>query len=102
MGAVRVVDRIRDQSDFTGSLQDGQMLAYQQSSDKFTLKPITFIYNQLIASTTWSVAHNLGRFPVVTIVDSGGNVVIGDVQYVDQNNLTVSFSSSFGGNAYLN
>ena len=60
-----------------------------------------YTHNQLTASSTWTITHNLGFFPSVSIVDSGGNYVIGDVNYVSQNVVSVSFSASFGGKAYL-
>ena len=61
-----------------------------------------YVHTQISASTVWSVMHNLSKYPSVTIVDSGGNTVIGDVHYESQNALTVTFSAAFGGNAYLN
>ena len=64
---------------------------------------ITFIWRQDIASGIWHIQHNLGAFPSVTIVDSAGTQIIGDVQYIDSNNITVSFDAgSFAGIAYLN
>jgi hypothetical protein len=60
-----------------------------------------YVHTQSTASTVWNIQHNLKFFPNVTIVDSGENYVIGDVQYVDWNNLTVTFSHLFGGKAYL-
>ena len=62
----------------------------------------TYIHKQSEASSKWTIEHNLGRCPSVTIVDSAGTVVYGDVQYVDDNVLTVSFSAAFDGKAYLN
>ena len=61
-----------------------------------------FEYEQTSSSKVWTINHNLNKKPSVTIVDSGDNVVIGEVQYVDNNNLTVSFNASFSGKAYLN
>lgn len=61
-----------------------------------------FEYTQNQSSKVWEINHNLNKKPSVTTVDSGNNVVIGEVQYIDNNNLTVSFSASFSGNAYLN
>jgi hypothetical protein len=61
-----------------------------------------YIHEQIVPASTWAIQHNLGKYPSVTIVDSAGNVQIGDVEYVDTNNLTVSFTGSFGGRAYLN
>jgi hypothetical protein len=60
-----------------------------------------YTHNQIASSPTWTITHNLGFFPAVSVVDSGGNHVIGDVTYVSQNVVTVSFNSSFGGKAYL-
>lgn len=59
-------------------------------------------HTQEFAGKVWEINHNLNKKPSVTVVDSGDNVVIGEVQYVDNNNLTVSFNASFSGKAYLN
>lgn len=61
-----------------------------------------YIHNQTIASASWQITHNLGRFPSVTIVDSANSEVIGEVAYNSNNQLTVSFSAAFSGKAYLN
>jgi hypothetical protein len=62
----------------------------------------TFTHSQPSSSSTWTITHNLGRFPSVTIVDSAGNVQIGEVLYTSSNSITVTFASAFGGYAYLN
>ena len=59
-------------------------------------------HTQEFAGKVWEINHNLNKKPSVTVVDSGDNVVIGEVQYVDNNKLTVSFNASFSGKAYLN
>ena len=61
-----------------------------------------FSFLQDSPSNTWTINHNLNKHPSVTVVDSGQNVVYGEVQYTDTNNLTVSFNATFSGNAYLN
>ena len=53
-------------------------------------------------SDTWEINHNLGRYPVVTVVDSSGREVIVDVQYVDKNTCVVLTKGEFKGTAYLN
>jgi len=63
---------------------------------------LTFNYSQIAPSALWYIEHNLGKRPSVTIVDSGGSVVIGGIQYIDNNNITITFSAAFSGNAYLN
>jgi hypothetical protein len=62
----------------------------------------SFIYSQLSASKEWNINHNLNKYPSVTVTDSSGNIVIGDITYIDKNNLIINFSSEFSGKAYLN
>lgn len=61
-----------------------------------------FVYRQQSAADTWEIHHELGRYPSVTVVDSGNTQVTGDVDYIDENTLTVSFVAPFSGSAYLN
>tara|TARA_R100001510_G_C7604906_1_gene170387 strand:+ start:555 stop:794 length:240 start_codon:yes stop_codon:yes gene_type:complete len=63
---------------------------------------ITFVHNQGSASTTWTVTHNLGRYPSVTIVTDSNVVVIGDITYNSIDQLTISLASADSGKAYLN
>lgn len=61
----------------------------------------SYIHTQSVSASTWTINHNLGFNPAVSIVDSGENVVIGDVTYISTNALSVYFNASFGGKAYL-
>jgi len=61
-----------------------------------------YVHNQNTTSSTWVVAHNLNKFPSVTVVDSAGTIVIGEIDYIDMNNVTLTFSAAFSGVAYLN
>jgi len=63
---------------------------------------VYFIFNQNSPSTTWNITHNLARRPSVTVVDSAGTVVVGEVTYNSDNALTIQFSAGFSGQAYLN
>lgn len=62
----------------------------------------TFTFTQLTPAATWTIAHGLGKMPAVSVVDSSGSVVVGEVNYTDLNTLIVSFSAAFAGKAYLN
>jgi len=62
----------------------------------------SFIFTQAAASTEWDIEHQLDKYPSVMCVDSGGNWVIGDVQYITSDRLIVRFKDPFGGKAYLN
>lgn len=61
-----------------------------------------YVHEQMVSATTWTIAHGLGKKPAVTVVDSGGTAVVGDVTYLDNDSLEVSFGVPFGGAAYLN
>ena len=61
-----------------------------------------FVYNQSSSSSVWTIEHNLNKFPSVTVVDSAGTIVIGEINYTNINNLTLTFSAAFSGVAYLN
>ena len=62
----------------------------------------TFVYNQAISSDVWDIEHNLDKYPSVTVVDSGGSVVVGEIVYINKNNGRITFTSAFSGKAYLN
>lgn len=62
----------------------------------------TYTYYQITPSDNWVIKHNLNRYPSVTIVDSSGNVVVGEVKYIDNNTINISLVGVFAGTAYLN
>ncbi len=61
-----------------------------------------FVFNQAVASATWTVQHNLNKFPSCTMVLSTGQQGYGDVTFIDENNLTITFSGAVSGKAYIN
>ncbi len=60
-----------------------------------------FRFIQSTPQAQWQITHNLGGYPNVTVVDSAGSVVVGDVTYTSITDLTVDFSAGFAGEAYL-
>lgn len=60
-----------------------------------------YTHTQNSPSTTWTITHTLGGKPQVTVVDTGDNVVHGDVQYLSNTQIICSFSAPFSGLAYL-
>lgn len=65
-------------------------------------KATTFVHTQSSASASWTVTHNLGYYPGgVSVIDSGENVVIGDIIHSTDNAFTINFSSAFSGKAYV-
>lgn len=61
-----------------------------------------FTFTQSNGSATWTIAHNLNKFPSVMIKLSSGVEGIADVTHQDKNNLTISFRVAESGTAHLN
>ncbi len=61
-----------------------------------------FLHNQIEPSATWTIVHNLGKYPSVGVTDSAGSVVVGDVFYQSTTTVIVDFDAPFGGKAHLN
>jgi len=60
-----------------------------------------FTYVQNTPSALWTITHNLGGNPAVTILDTSGNQCEGTIGYTDANTMTITFSAPFSGTAYL-
>lgn len=65
--------------------------------------PRSYRHAQGVPASLWIVEHNMGVFPAsIHVEDTAGNDWIGEVTYVDTNNLTIDFgTASFAGYAYL-
>lgn len=61
-----------------------------------------YVHPQDQASAIWTVQHNLDKFPSCTMVLSTGQQGYGDVTFIDENNLTITFASAETGKAYIN
>ncbi len=61
-----------------------------------------FVHTQGSPSDTWMISHPLNKYPSVTIIDSGGTEVIGNIEYIDTSTVVVTFASGFSGKAILN
>ena len=64
-------------------------------------KATYYEHDQQIASNEWTITHNLGKMPSVTVIDSADTIVIGDTEFLSNNQLKISFTGSFSGKAYL-
>jgi len=63
---------------------------------------VAYTHDQPTAAQIWTITHNLGKHPSVSVVDSAGTEGFGTVKHLTANSLTVSFSAAFAGKAYLN
>lgn len=55
-----------------------------------------------VAQTTLNVAHNLGKYPAVQVMDSANDQCEGTIHHTDINNLVATFSSAFTGTITCN
>jgi hypothetical protein len=62
----------------------------------------TYVHDQQVPASSWTVNHNLNKHPSVDVVDSADSEVQGNVQHITVNQLTISFNAAFAGKAYLN
>ena len=88
-----------------GSLSNGNLNNLKSYSvNIFTSGDKNFVSNQLnfSAGAAQTITHNLGKFPSVTVVDSNGKQVIGEVQHTSVNALAVTFQNAFAAKVYVN
>jgi len=74
----------------------GLLIAANTNTDK------TYRHVQSVSSDTWTINHDLNKYPSVTVQDSAGSVVIGELTYNSKNTITLTFSGAFSGEAHLN
>lgn len=86
-------------------IQQGSELDHMMKISWKTMLDATkdyYSYDQIQSSAHWNIVHNLGKYPSVTVIDSGGTLVLGDINYISENELTLDFSVEFSGRAFLN
>jgi hypothetical protein len=54
------------------------------------------------ALSTWTILHNMGKRPAVTVIDTSGNVITGQVVYNSDHQITIYFTPAVAGTVYLN
>ena len=85
-----------------GSIEEDELyfVSLLQISTEDSDKHYTHV--QGVAASTWRVNHNLDKYPSATMVLSTGQKGYGDVSYIDENILTITFASAESGKAYIN
>lgn len=61
---------------------------------------LEFVFSVPVA--VWTIEHNLGKRPTVTTLNSDQIEILGRVEYVDLNTITVTFAKAVAGYAYIN
>lgn len=87
---------------------DGDILVKDGDGEYQTkwAQPFSFDDKHYSANFTVSnivaVNHGLGKYPAVSVMDSAGEEVVGEVDYLDVNSLIVKFTYPFSGRVICN
>ena len=121
--AVRVRDKLYDASGSSGSPASHSALDYSGSTTGYSKilttdgstiawTNATFVHSQTSTAHTWTINHNLNRYPSVMVVDSDDppKVIEANIVYNSANRVTLTFFSGEGegdtsalqGKAYFN
>jgi hypothetical protein len=84
-------------------IMESEERVFLSNQEKTALLNFTesYVHDQLSSSAVWIVMHNLNKYPNVTILDSAGTLVIGEIEYISKNSLILRFAAEFSGKAYL-
>lgn len=63
---------------------------------------LSYTHIQSTAAAVWTVNHNLGKNPSVTVVDSANEQVLTEIHYINLNQLQIISAGAFSGQAYCN
>lgn len=88
---------------YTVVLTDGSKTTFEVTNGHDGDK--TFYFAQDVPAKEWHITHYLHKHPSVTVIDSAGRAVIGQVIYDEDdplNKVTLVFSAEFSGTATLN
>jgi hypothetical protein len=73
----------------------------QGPAGAFQPSDIAYTHVQAVASAVWTINHNLGFNPTAVVLDSSGTQCEGTLSYPTLNQMVITFSSAFTGNAYV-
>lgn len=62
----------------------------------------SYIHVQAVAADTVVIVHDLDKYPSVTVIDSAGDMVIPQLEYITGDSLRLTFGGALAFTAYLN
>lgn len=60
-----------------------------------------YSHTQAVASSLWTITHGLGYRPAVTVWDTAGDQIMGEVDHLNINTVQIAFSTAISGSAYM-
>ena len=95
-----VAAKIAAESETINNRIDEEVAALEEEIAQSTSH--TFVFEQGIASETWTINHNLEKYPSVTLSNYNGEVFEAYIEYVNENTIIVRLDSAMTGYANLN
>lgn len=96
--SVKFSGKVKDKDGDTGT--SGQVL--RSTGTQVEWIDVRYTHTQSVASSSWTVQHNLGARPSVTVVNSSDEIIYPEVNYTNDNQVTLAFNTSLTGKAYIN
>jgi hypothetical protein len=64
---------------------------------------VRYVHTQTVVSNDWTINHNLGFFPNVTILDNDSppRIIEADIRYLNTSSVRIIMNTSMSGTAYL-
>lgn len=84
-----------------GSPTSGKAYLNPGAGETLDIATINYLHTQAVAASVWTITHNLGRYPSVTVSDLANNAVVADVHYLSTDQLEIVFNTPTAGRAYL-
>ncbi|MEN6294539.1 MAG: hypothetical protein ABFD61_00245 [Chloroherpetonaceae bacterium] len=86
------------------NLDDGEKYLEKIKEDELEagIKDANYVHSQPTPATVWTIQHGLKKQPNVFITDAIGEEIIGAINFIDLDNLTITFSEAVSGTAYCN
>lgn len=73
----------------------------QGPAGTFNPGDVAYTHNQAVASSVWTINHNLGFNPTAVVLDSAGTQCEGTFSYPTLNQMIITFTGAFTGTAYV-
>lgn len=88
--------------DWTDDTATASQKAIAQLVGSSTPNDKNFEYTWVTPTLTITISHNLNKNPAVSVVDTANSEIVCDVDYIDTNNVKLTFSAATRGTAYFN
>lgn len=80
---------------------DGVFVWVQFAGEPAVAPVQSYVHDQSTSTSLWTIVHNLSWYPSVSVFDSAGSEVEGEVTHINNKQLTINFAGGFSGKAYL-